>query len=603
WQEVLEHSEPDGVLATLLRTLIGSEPEWYRTTGEESAPPAQESNEASAAYRELQQRLTAGESGAGQHDLHTLLEMLATDHPEQLQQLYRDLRNGHYDPIAAQLNAIELHSLIERLLRMKSTASGADRLAFLQAITHQADHVDDQESYYRRILEDLLQEREIDLEAIAALARQPLDRSKTDHQDWDKQTGTEATKGAETAGKADAKVVADSTRQIRTGHTALYARITAALHKAGLTGEQSAVTATAMEADELRQRLRALLHTIAVRDGLEKLPQSSRMDIAYLLSPQAALWNEHLLVQADTLYRITKLTGQSNRQQWEQRLWAASLRYLLTLDTTDIAPAAYLQALARELTAEADPQVTLRAWYEALEQRKASGAIRTLLRMLVETSAVPQRMEKENQDSSRVIARAEENALSAAQKPPLLDWDALLKRVRSTDDVYEEIYIENAGQVLAAPYLPRLFGMLKLVEDGAFVDRRAAERAVHLLQFMVNEQTRSPEYQLTLNKILCGVTTGIPICREIDISVHEQETIEGLICGMIQNWQTIGNTSISGLRETFLQRKGKLQLKEDGMWYLTVEPGVFDMLLDSLPWSYSVIKHSWMERAVHVTWR
>lgn len=64
--------------------------------------------------------------------------------------------------------------------------------------------------------------------------------------------------------------------------------------------------------------------------------------------------------------------------------------------------------------------------------------------------------------------------------------------------------------------------------------------------------------------------------------------------GMIRNWKTIGNTSISGLRETFLQRKGKLQLKEDGMWYLTVEPGVFDMLLDSLPWRFSVIKHAWM---------
>jgi hypothetical protein len=46
-----------------------------------------------------------------------------------------------------------------------------------------------------------------------------------------------------------------------------------------------------------------------------------------------------------------------------------------------------------------------------------------------------------------------------------------------------------------------------------------------------------------------------------------------------------------------------LHLKEDGMWYLTIEPGTFDMLLDSLPWSYSVIKHAWMERAIHVTWR
>ncbi|MBS0298309.1 MAG: hypothetical protein JSR32_00005, partial [Proteobacteria bacterium] len=376
WYEVLEHSEPDGVLATLLRTLIGSELEWQRTTVEESAHSAQEPPEVNAAYRELQQRLTTDKSNAGQAGLPALLETLATEHPEQLRQLYEDLSNGRYDPIAAQLTAIELHSLIERLLRMKSTASGADRLAFLQAIETQADHVDDRESYYRRILEDLLQEREIDLEAIAALVRQPLDQSKVDHRDWNKQTGTEATKGAEIAGKADAEIVAevaaDSTRQIRTGDAVLYARITTALYKAGLIGEQFAVTATVVEADELRQRLRALLHTIAVRDGLEKLPQSSRMDIAYLLSPQAALLNEHLLARADTLSRVTKLTGQNNRQQWEQRLWAASLRYLLTLDTTGIIPAAYLQALARELTDGADLQVTLRAWYDALMQSEAA---------------------------------------------------------------------------------------------------------------------------------------------------------------------------------------------------------------------------------------
>ena len=198
---------------------------------------------------------------------------------------------------------------------------------------------------------------------------------------------------------------------------------------------------------------------------------------------------------------------------------------------------------------------------------------------------------------------AESTESSAQEESALIiDFDALLNRAKSVD-VFEEIYIENAGQVLAAPYLPRLFTMLRLVENGAFVDRRAAERAVHLLQFMVNEQTQSPEYQLTLNKILCGISTGIPICREIDISENEKETIEGLMHGMIQNWKTIGNTSINGFRETFLRRKGRLQLKEDGMWYLTIEPGVFDMLLDSLPWSFSVIKHAWMDRAVHVSWR
>lgn len=166
----------------------------------------------------------------------------------------------------------------------------------------------------------------------------------------------------------------------------------------------------------------------------------------------------------------------------------------------------------------------------------------------------------------------------------------------------EEFFVDNAGQVLAAPYLPRLFTMLGLIKDGIFINRSAAERAAHLLQFMVNEQFASPEYQLLLNKIICGLATGIPVRSRIDPSQHERDTIEDLIRGMIQNWKTIGNTSIAGLRETFLQRRGKLVLKED-IWFLTIEPGPFDMLLDQLPWSFSVIKHHWMERAIHVTWR
>ena len=166
----------------------------------------------------------------------------------------------------------------------------------------------------------------------------------------------------------------------------------------------------------------------------------------------------------------------------------------------------------------------------------------------------------------------------------------------------DEFYIHNAGQVLAAPYLPRLFSFLGLINKGVFNDRSAAERAVHLLQFMVNEETQSPEYQLLLNKLLCGLSTAIPISNGVEISQHEQETIENLIQGMIQNWKTIGNTSIQGLRETFLQRNGCLTLRDE-MWFLTIEPGPFDMLLDQLPWSFSVIKHSWMERAIHVTWR
>ncbi|MCK9200416.1 MAG: contractile injection system tape measure protein [Gallionella sp.] len=166
----------------------------------------------------------------------------------------------------------------------------------------------------------------------------------------------------------------------------------------------------------------------------------------------------------------------------------------------------------------------------------------------------------------------------------------------------EEIYIANAGMVLATPYLPQLFRMLDLTEGTKFKDERSAERAIHLLQFMVNESCDSPEFLLSLNKLLCGVPTGVPIVREIELLSREKDAIEGMLNGIIRNWTILGNTSVQGLRESFLQRSGRLQLKEDN-WHLKVEPKGIDVLLDRLPWSFALIKHPWMRRPIYVEWR
>jgi hypothetical protein len=165
-----------------------------------------------------------------------------------------------------------------------------------------------------------------------------------------------------------------------------------------------------------------------------------------------------------------------------------------------------------------------------------------------------------------------------------------------------DIHVVNAGQVLAAPYLPRLWSMLDLTEKGVFKGLLEAERAVHLLQFIANESASSPEYQLVLNKILCGVPAAVSIVRGIDILEKEIEVIEQLLGAMIQHWKIIGNTSITGLRESFMQRPGWLSMKDDA-WHLRIQEQAFDMLLDQLPWSFSIIRYPWMEKPVHVKWR
>ena len=164
------------------------------------------------------------------------------------------------------------------------------------------------------------------------------------------------------------------------------------------------------------------------------------------------------------------------------------------------------------------------------------------------------------------------------------------------------LHINNAGQVLAGAFLPRLFSMLNLIQDGKFIHPAAADRAVHLVQFMVTGQSSTPEYDLILNKILCGISSSIPISAGIEITEQERTLIEQMLTSMIQHWKVLGSTSISGLRETFFQRQGWLVLEED-CWRLKVKEQTFDLLLDRLPWSISLIKHGWMDKPLRVSWR
>ena len=170
----------------------------------------------------------------------------------------------------------------------------------------------------------------------------------------------------------------------------------------------------------------------------------------------------------------------------------------------------------------------------------------------------------------------------------------------------EPIYIGNAGLVLANPFLPQIFDMLDLMVRGengklALRDEAAASRGVHLLQYLVDGRTDRPEPLLVLNKLLCGLPVATPVERAIESTGAEREACETLLRSMIENWPIVRGTSLAGLRETFLQREGKLTLG-DGGWRLQVQRKTLDVLVDELPWSIGVVFHPWMRSPLHVTW-
>ncbi|QHT70280.1 hypothetical protein GXP67_28330 [Rhodocytophaga rosea] len=166
----------------------------------------------------------------------------------------------------------------------------------------------------------------------------------------------------------------------------------------------------------------------------------------------------------------------------------------------------------------------------------------------------------------------------------------------------EPLYIRNAGLVLIHPFLTRFFTLLKLTVNKKFIDEQAAQRGVHLLHYISHKSEGAPEYELALNKVLCGLPVSMPLEKEVELTEEEKETCESLIQGVIQNWTILKNTSPDNFRVSFLHREGRLVYTSED-WQLKVENRGYDILIDKLPWTYSIIKLPWMEKVLRVEWR
>jgi hypothetical protein len=171
-----------------------------------------------------------------------------------------------------------------------------------------------------------------------------------------------------------------------------------------------------------------------------------------------------------------------------------------------------------------------------------------------------------------------------------------------TEENSEPVTIYNAGLVIASSYIPMLFQRLALTNGQQFVDIQAQHQALFCLQWMTNHTDNAPEYQLLLNKVLCGIASSEPIPQQVPLPDGAETVIDGLLAAIIAHWKTLGNTSISGLQTTFIQREGLLSFTPKH-WQLNIIPGTFDMLLDQLPWSFQTIKYPWMDKPLFVSWR
>ena len=169
----------------------------------------------------------------------------------------------------------------------------------------------------------------------------------------------------------------------------------------------------------------------------------------------------------------------------------------------------------------------------------------------------------------------------------------------------KHIPIPNAGLVILFPFLPMLFMRLNMLSQDrrSFNSNESKVRAIFILQRLIaNEDKEYDEKDLFLNRLLINYPSNESLPKRLELNQNELSTIDSLLEAAKANWEKMRNTSMRGFQEAFLRRAGFIE-KTEREWVLTVEERAFDILLDSIPWSYKLIRLPWMENILKVNWR
>jgi hypothetical protein len=165
----------------------------------------------------------------------------------------------------------------------------------------------------------------------------------------------------------------------------------------------------------------------------------------------------------------------------------------------------------------------------------------------------------------------------------------------------ERIYIRNAGMILLHPFISTLFTRSNLIKERTFVDEESQAVGIWLLQYAATGAEDALEHELILNKILVGMPPEDVIIGKNLLNDEQKELINGMINAILIQWDKMKNTSVEGFRNSFLIRDGYIFRTEEE-WVLRVEKRAYDILLDTLPWSFGMIKFSWMNKPIIVEW-
>lgn len=253
---------------------------------------------------------------------------------------------------------------------------------------------------------------------------------------------------------------------------------------------------------------------------------------------------------------------------------------------------------------------------EVTKDSAASAPVEESAKQSAKDSELPKdRLEEEEDKSQQKRPKQKFNApskgMSASIQSPSSYIHPLRANWKGEESFYRwgdtphvnEDYINNCGLVLLWVYLPNFFKNLGYLNGKEFVSEEAQFKAVNILQKVVfGVDAEYEEFDLSLNKILCGLDVGAAVPTDITFTKEELEHADNLCVAAVKNWAVLKNTPVDGFRQVFLQRKGKLE-KDGNGWRIYVEPTTPDVLISFLPWSIQIIKLPWVSSMIFTEWK
>ena len=188
------------------------------------------------------------------------------------------------------------------------------------------------------------------------------------------------------------------------------------------------------------------------------------------------------------------------------------------------------------------------------------------------------------------------------------------------------IQIHNGGLALLWPYLEDLLRAQGLLRRDRFASILAHNNAVHTLQYLVTEKSETPEWHLTLNKILCGIPYDAVVAPGYQTTAEEaaaatqeieqlQKNCHNVLQRVLEQWEELKNLQRTdaykdgmtpqALQQYFLQRNCLLrhiQAPEFSYWHLTIPLREYDTRDLLPPWSLQTVQLPWMQEDLVIFW-